>query len=56
LITGLGLEHFRKDTEKQASGQATHQDARERFDATDQTPLFRQRQVTVAGGWYKSPR
>jgi hypothetical protein len=29
-------------------GQTAHQDARERFDAADQTPLLRQHEVTIA--------
>ena len=37
------------DREKEPCGPAAHQDTRERLDAADQAPLFRQHEVSVAG-------
>src|SRR5262245_55705277 len=47
---GSGLEDFADDGEEKARGQSAHQNAGERLDTTDQTPLLRQHEVAVAGG------
>ena len=42
--------HPAHDGEKESRGPTAHQDARERLNATDQTPRVRQHEVAVAGG------